>query len=221
MTAPPSPLRCGNTGFLCLMDSRFLVEILGVERNQIWTTFPGVCYPLAGMGGRFEFHNATGFIAYNVQVLRYADRPESGIILERSESADQRTHRTSWRVPTDFNVVFRTHHSQERYSAVMEDLSAEGALIRAHPVLPVRTPIEMTFALDRVHGPQIIEGRVCYAHEETELQAPAALRYGVRFTNMTPPTRRLLTLFLYHHVRKLYPKDVAAMYPRTRRKVTE
>ena len=30
-------------------------------------------------------------------------------------------------------------------------------------------------------------------------------------------TQRLLTLFLYHHVRKLYPKDVAAMYPRTRR----
>ncbi len=221
MTAPKSPLRCGNTGFLCLMDDRFLVEILGLERNQIWTTFPGVCYPLAGMGGRFEFHNETGFIAYNVQVLRYADRPESGIILERSESADQRTHRTSWRVPTDINVVFRTPHSQERYSAVMEDLSAEGALIRAHPVLPVRTPIEMTFALDRVHGQQTMEGRICYAHEETELRAPAALRYGVRFSNMTPATRRLLTLYLYHHVRKLYPKDVAAMYPRTRRKVTE
>ncbi len=221
MTAPPSPLRCGNTGFLCLMDNRFLVEILGLERNQIWTTFPGVCYPLAGMGGRFEFHNDTGFIAYNVQVLRYADRPESGIILERSESADQRTHRTSWRVPTDINVVFRTPNSPERYSAVMEDLSAEGALLRAHPVLPVRTPLEMTFALDREHGPQIVEGRICYAHEETDLQAPAALRYGVRFTNMTPATRRLLTLFLYHHVRKLYPKDVAAMYPRTRRKVTE
>jgi hypothetical protein len=203
------------------MDDRFLVEILGLERNQIWTTFPGVCYPLAGMGGRFEFHNETGFIAYNVQVLRYADRPESGIILERSESADQRTHRTSWRVPTDINVVFRTPHSQERYSAVMEDLSAEGALIRAHPVLPVRTPIEMTFALDRVHGQQTMEGRICYAHEETELRAPAALRYGVRFSNMTPATRRLLTLYLYHHVRKLYPKDVAAMYPRTRRKVTE
>ena len=221
MTAPPLPIRCGNTGFLCIMDSRFLVEILGVERNQIWTSFPGVCYPLAGMGGRLEFHHDTGFIAYNVQMLHYAEHPASGIILERSESADQRTHRTSWRVPTNIDVVFRTPNSPERYSAVMEDLSAEGALLRAHPVLHVRTPLEMGFALDREHGQQVVEARICYAHEETGLQASAALRYGVRFTNVPPATRRLLTLFLYHHVRKLYPKDVAAMYPRTRRKVTE
>lgn len=221
MSAPASPIRCGNTGLLCIMDSHFLVEILGVERNQIWTTFPGVCYPLAGMGGRIEFHHESGFIAYNVQVLRYADRPESGIILERSESAEQRTHRSSWRVPTDISVVFRTPDSPERYSAVMEDLSAEGALVRAHPVLAVRTPVELSFALDREHGQQLVEARVCYAHEETGLQAPAALRYGMRFTNMSPATRRLLTLYLYHHVRRLYPKDVAAMYPRTRRRVTE
>lgn len=221
MTDAASPIRCGNTGFLCIMDSRFLVEILGVERNQIWTSFPGVCYPVSGMGGRFEFHHETGFVAYNVQVLRYADRPESGIILERSESADQRTHRTSWRVPTDIGVVFRHSGAPERYSAVMEDLSAEGALLRAHPILPVRTELEMSFALDREHGLQVVEGRICYAHEETDLQAPSALRYGVRFTQMSAATRRLLTLFLYHHVRKLYPRDVAAMYPRTRRRVTE
>lgn len=221
MTEAASPLRCGNTGFLCIMDNRFLVEILGIDRNQIWTSFPGVGYPLAGMGGRIEFHHATGFIAYNVQVLRYADRPESGIIVERSESADQRTHRTSWRVPTDINVVFRAPFAPERYSAVMEDLSADGALLRAHPVLPVSSPLEMSFALDREHGPQLVEGRICYAQEETELQAASGFHYGVRFTNMTPATRRLLTLFLYHHVRKLYPREVAAMYPRTRRKATE
>jgi hypothetical protein len=221
VTAPPVPIRCGNTGILCLMDTRFLVEILGVERNQIWVTFPGVCYPLAGMGGRLEFHHDTGFIAYNVQVLHYAEHPASGIILERSESADQRTHRTSWRVPTNIEVVFRTPHSPEHFTAVMEDLSAEGAQLRAHAVLPVRTVLELGVALDREHGQQVIEARICYAHEEAGPRNPGALRYGVRFTNMPPATRRLLTLFLYHHVRKLYPRDVAAMYPRTRRPVTE
>lgn len=221
MTDTPVPIRCGNTAFLSIMDSRFLVEILGVERNQIWVTFPGVCYPLANMGGRLEFHNDTGFIAYNVQVLHYAEHPASGIILERSESADHRTHRTSWRVPTNLDVVFRTPDSPERYSAVMEDLSADGALLRAHPVLHVRTPLEMSFALDREHGQQIVEARICYAQEDAGLQASTALRYGVRFTHVPAATRRLLTLFLYHHVRKLYPKDVAAMYPRTRRPVTE
>lgn len=221
MTDALVPIRCGNTGFLCIMDSRFLVEILGVERNQIWVSFPGVCYPLANMGGRLEFHHDSGFIAYNVQVLHYAEHPASGIILERSESADQRTHRTSWRVPTNIDVVFRTPDSPERYSAVMEDLSADGASLRAHPVLQVRTPLELGFALDREHGQQIVEARICYAQDETGLQTSSALRYGVRFTTMAPATRRLLTLFLYHHVRKLYPRDVAAMYPRNRRKVTE
>jgi hypothetical protein len=215
------PIRCGNTGFLCIMDSRFLVEILGVERNQIWVSFPGVCYPLVNMGGRLEFHHDTGFIAYNVQVLHYAEHPAKGIILERSESADRRTHRTSWRVPTNMEVVFRTPDSHERFCAVMEDLSADGALLRAHAVLHVRTPLELGFSLDREHGQQVVEARICYAQEDSGLQASKTLRYGVRFTNVPPATRRLLTLFLYHHVRKLYPKDVAAMYPRTRRKVTE
>ena len=203
------------------MENRFLVEIHGVERNQIWTSFPGVNYPLAGMGGRLEFHHDTGFIAYNVQVLHYAEHPDSGIILERSESADQRTHRTSWRVPTNIDIIFRTPHSAEQFPAVMEDISADGASLRALPALHVRTPLELGFALDREHGQQVVKARICYVHEESGLQDSAALRYGVRFTSMPPATRRLLTLYLYHHVRKLYPRDVAAMYPRTRRKVTE
>lgn len=217
MNLQQNPIAKGNTGFLSIMDNRFLVEILGVDRNQIWTTFPGVCYPLAGMGGHLEFHYETGFMAYNVQILRYADRPEQGVILERSESAEQRTHRTSWRVPTDIPVVFRTPFGQERYSAVMEDLSADGALLRAHPVMPIGTTLELSFALDKQHGEQHVAARVCYAQEPSELQAPPAARYGVRFTEMGPATRRLLTLFLYHHVRRLYPRDVAAMYPRSRR----
>lgn len=218
MSTSDNPIRVGNTGLLCLKENRFLVEILGVDGNQIWTSFPGVNYPLHGMGGHFEFHGERGFVAYNVQVLRYADRPETGVVLERSESAEQRTHRTSWRVPTDINVVFRTPNATENFSAVMEDLSADGCQIRTHPVLSIRTPIEMAFALDREHGNQIVEGRVCYVQEDSNLQPSPALRYGVRFVQIPPAARRLLTLFLYHQVRKLYPKDVAAMYPRTRRR---
>lgn len=211
------PLKIGNTGYLCLAENRFLVEIRGVERTLLWVSFPGANYPIAGVGGRLEFHSETGFLAYNVQVLRYADRPGEGIILERSESADQRTHRTSWRIPTDIKVMFRTPNSEEIFEAVMEDLSAEGCQVRANPVLSVRTPIELTFALDRQHGNQVLEARVCYVQDESDLQSPKGLRYGLRFTRIPPDTKRLLTLFLYHHVRRLYPKDVAAMYPRVRR----
>lgn len=217
MSLPESPIRTGNTGFLHIMDSRFLVELRGVERSQIWVSFPGVQYPVAGVGGRLEFHNERGYVAYNVQVIRYADRPEDGIILERSESAERRTHRTSWRVPTDINVAFRMPEGTESFSAVMEDISADGCLLRAVPVLAVRTPLELTFALDRQHGNQTLAARVCYVQEESELRTPVGLRYGIRFTQIPPETKRLLTLFLYHHVRRLYPKEVAAMYPRVRR----
>lgn len=218
MPAPQTPIRIGNKGYLCLMENRFLVEILGVDHNQIWVSFPGINYPIAGAGGRLEFHSESGYLAYNVQVLRYADRPGQGIILDRSESADQRTHRTTWRIPTDIAMVFRTPESSQTFPAVMEDLSADGCQMRAEPLLSVRTPVELTFALDRQHGTQVLEARVCYVQDTTGLQSPEGLRYGLRFTRVPPATKRLLTLFLYHHVRRLYPTEVAAMYPRVRRR---
>ncbi|MBX3180982.1 MAG: PilZ domain-containing protein [Candidatus Hydrogenedentes bacterium] len=214
---PANPIHTGNTAFLFMMDQRFLVQIRGVDRIQIWVSFPGVNYPVPGLGGRLEFHHDRGFVAYNVQVLRYADRPEDGLILERSESAERRTHRSAWRVPTEIPVRFRTLDAPDPRAAVMEDLSADGCQLRADALLAVRTPIELRFALDRQHGELVSEGRICYVQEETSLRAPASLRYGVRFTSMSGETRRLLTLFLYHHVRRLYPKEVAAMYPRVRK----
>lgn len=207
----------GNTAYLHMMDERFLVEILGTEDNKIWISFPGACYPLNGMGGRLEFHRTDGLSAYNVQVLRYADGPSTGIILERSESAEHRTHRTSWRVPTDFQVAVQLDEDNRRFSAIMENISAEGALLRAHPMLAIGTPLRLAFQLDKEHGLQVMEGRVRYAMEADGMANPPVQHYGIRFTGMKPESRRLLTLFLYHHIRKLYPKDVAAMYPRARR----
>lgn len=221
MSTSNNRIQTGNSGFLCIKENRFLVEILGVDNNQIWTTFPGINYPLQGVGGHLEFHNESGFLAYNVQVLRYAERPETGIVLERSESAEQRTHRTSWRVPTDISVAFRTPNATENFAGILEDLSADGCQLRTNPVLAIRTPLELCFALDREHGNQIVEGRVCYVHEESGLQGGSTIHYGIKFTRVPPQTRRLLTLFLYHHVRKCYPRDVAAMYPRTRRRSAE
>lgn len=218
MSAPRNPIQTGNTGYLCILDSRFLVQIRGLENNQIWISFPGIHYPLAGAGGYLEFHSETGFAAYNVQVLRYCERAEDGLILERSESAERRTHRTSWRVPTNISATFRTPNATEHFDGVLEDLSADGCQLRTQPVLPIRTPVLLTFALDRQHGDQEIEARICYVQEESTLRTARGLRYGLRFTRMAPATRRLLTLFLYHHVRRLYPGDVAAMYPRSRPK---
>lgn len=208
----------GNTAYLNMMDERYLVQILGTDRNQIWVTFPGACYPLNGMGGRLEFHRPDGLSAYNVQVLRYADGESAGIILERSESADHRTHRTSWRVPTDIQAAIQLDDHGQRYSAVMENISADGTLVRAQPMLAIQTPLRLAFPLDKEHGLQVVDGRVCYAHEAEPLAGNPVQRYGIRFTGMSPESRRLLTLYLYHHVRKLYPKDVAAMYPRNRRR---
>ncbi len=218
MPETSNPISIGNTAFLNMMDERYLVEIRGAESNRIWVSFPGECYPLSGMGGRLEFHQPTGFCAYNVQVLSYAEGNKTGLILERSESADQRTHRTTWRVPTSISAAVNLEGSDHRFSAVLENISAEGALLRAHPVMTIRTTIRLAFALDQEHGNQLVEARVCYAQEADAMANPPIQQYGVRFTNMSPETKRLLTLFLYHHVRRLYPGDVAAMYPRTRRR---
>lgn len=191
---------------------------MDLENNKIWVTFPGACYPLSGMGGRLEFHKPDGLIAYNVQVLRYAEGEGAGIILERSESAEHRTHRTAWRVPTDITVAIQSESVEHPFSAVMENLSSEGTLLRALPPLAIRSPLRMTFSLDQEHGKQVADGVVCFAKEAGQMAAAPGQHYGVRFTKMPAETKRLVTLFLYHHVRKLYPKDVAAMYPRTRRR---
>ena len=218
MSEVNNPLSVGNSALLNFVEDRFLVKILGTEDNKIWVSFPGNGYPVDGMGGRLEFHRSAGFSAYNVQVLRYAEGQSTGLILERSESAEQRTHRTAWRVPADFHTVVQKHEDQSSFTAVMEDLSAEGALIRAHPMLDLHTPLRLTFALDREHGDRVVDGDVCYTKGPDPIEENPMPRYGVRFRKMTPETRRLLTLFLYHHVRKLYPKDVAAMYPARRRR---
>ena len=218
MLEPSNPIVAGNTAYLSIMGERFLVQILGVEGNSIWVSFPGACYPLNGMGGRLEFHRPDGMSAYNVQVLRYAESQGSGIILERSESAEHRTHRTAWRIPVDITAAVQLPDSDYRFSVVMENISADGTLLRAHPVLAIRTSLRMVFSLDREHGEQLVEGRVCYAQEAGAMTSPPVQHYGIRFTNMSADTRRLLTLFLYHHIRKIYPRDVAAMYPRVRRR---
>lgn len=210
-----SLLEVGNEGYLRVLDGRYLVEVLGVEENDVWVSFPGVDYPPEGVGAHLEFYSGSGYVMYHTQVKRGPKREGDGVVLERSETADERKHRTSWRVPTEFTVVIREIDRFKRYTAIVDNLSSGGALIRAFPEFPLRTRLELTMKLkdDTEHA---LESKVVFVQEASALRKGPSLEYGLSFTEVPPGAKRAITEFLYKRIRELYPKDVQGLYPRNR-----
>jgi len=220
--APPggprheSCLMKGSKGFLRVMGYPFLVEVLGVEGKQIWVSFPGADYPVEGMGAQLEFHQDTGYVLYHTQVVRGPRQLGDGVIVERSETSDERRHRANWRVPTNLAVVIQEAGSGTRYSAIMENLSAGGLLLRAYANLNLKNLLNVTFELEDGEEHTVV-GKVVYAAEESSLSRRPNQEYGVSFVEVPNAARRAITLFLYAKIRQLYPKEVQAMYPRSPR----
>ncbi|MBI3117307.1 MAG: PilZ domain-containing protein, partial [Candidatus Hydrogenedentes bacterium] len=202
------PLRRGEKGFLRVMGFPFLVEVLGVNGKEVWVSFPGSDYPLDGTGAELEFHTPAGYVLYHTQVIRGPRREGDGVVLERAETAEERKHRRHWRVPTDTTIVVRPLDSQKHYTAIMDNLSSGGTLIRTYAVfyLPCEVAVQIPLDDGTTHT---LQGRVVYGEENSPFDPGPRHRYGISFTQMNAETKRALTWYLYKRLRKLYPQDVA------------
>jgi hypothetical protein len=206
--AAQTPLRRGERGFLRVMGNPFLVEILGVNGKEVWVSFPGADYPLDGMGAELEFHAETGYLLFHTHVVRGPRR--DGVVLERTESSEHRQHRRHWRIPTDTTVVLRPLHGQKQYTAIMDNLSAGGLLVRAYAEFPLSCVLDMQLPLDdgALHP---MRGRVVFSEESGSFENSPRNRYGIHFAEVPPESRRALIWHLYRRMRKVYPQEVAAL----------
>lgn len=196
------------------MGHPFMVEILGVNGKEIWVSFPGADYPLDGMGAELEFHTPQGYTLFHAQVLRGPRRDGDGVVLERAETSEDRHHRRHWRIPTDTTVVLHPVQDGKHYTAIMDNLSAGGMLVRTYAVLYLPCELEVEMPLDDGNT-YTLSGRVVYGAETSPFQPGPRHKYGILFGALEPGTRRSLTWYLYKRMRKTYPEDVAALYPRS------
>ena len=210
-----TPLLRGAKGFLRVMGNPFLVEVLGVNGKEVWVSFPGADYPLDGMGALLEFHSETGYVLFHTQVVRGPRRDGDGVVLERTETSENRQHRRHWRIPAEATVVLHPVNAEKHYTAVMENLSAGGVLVRTYAVLPLTCELEIQMPLDD-GATHTIPGRIVYSEEAGAFESGPRNKYGVIFGAMPPSTHRALTWHLYKQMRKFYPQEVAALYPRSR-----
>ncbi|MBI2421462.1 MAG: PilZ domain-containing protein [Candidatus Hydrogenedentes bacterium] len=204
----------GRSGYLVIEGERYLVEVLGVRGGEIWVSFPTAGFPPPGIGAELEFYSETGSIIYHTQVLRGPERPNDGVLLERSETAEQKQHRNSWRVPTDFKVTFYLGDQEESHTAYMENISTGGMQLRMGLNLPLRQELLIGFALSDGYFHRA-RAKVVYAAEASPLHQLPPMQYGVEFTDIHIGARRSIMMYMYKRIRQLYPEDVMAMYPRS------
>jgi len=218
MTATPrhtplSPLRRGEKGFLRVMGNPFLVEVLAVNAKEVWVSFPGEGYPLEGMGAQLEFHTPAGYVLYHTQVVRGPRAEGDGVVLERTESSDERQHRRHWRVPADFPVVLQPEAGTQRYTALLHNLSAGGMHVRTHAEMALPCDLHIAMPLGDDAVVHELRGRVLHRRDMPHTTPGPPIEYGVTFTEVPKESRRALLSYLYEAIRALYPEEVRALYP--------
>ncbi len=208
-------LQKGRRCFVRLMGRLHQVEILGVEDKTIWVSFHGKNYPVEGIGVDLEFHRDTGYVSYHTRVLRGASHPGDGLLLERSESIEERHHRQSWRVSTDMVVAVHVEGAPRAFSARMVNLSTGGMAIQTYARLPLHSAVAIQADLPNQPGLHL-QGRVVHGKEGTALTRNPNQQYGIKFSGLSKETARALTYYLWGRIRESKPEALKALYPRSK-----
>lgn len=203
----------GKTCYLRVMGRLFLVTIQGVADDTVWVTFPGVDYPVKGMGVELEFHDTDGLQSYHTQVVIGREGKGEGIVLRRSPGGCYIKHRQNWRVPTDLPIRLRDVGRMRERMARMINLSSEGTLIETDVVYEVGSSADLVFTLPK-QPTCTLTARVIRHENEGQRQRP---RFALWFAKVPNDARRALTWFLWKRIQELYPSDVRSLYPRSRR----
>ena len=208
-------LQKDRTCYIRLMGRMHQVVILGVEDKAIWVSFHGEHYPVEGLGVDLEFHHDMGYVSYHTRVIRGAAAPGDGLLLERSESIEERKHRQSWRVPTDIVVAIRVADTPRPFSARMANLSTGGMAIHTYAKLPLHADVDVQFDLPNQAG-LALRGRVVHGKEGTALTSNPHQQYGIKFGNLSKDVSRALTYYLWGRIRESKQQAVQSLYPRSK-----
>lgn len=191
------------------MGKEFLVEILGIARENIWISYPSTEVLCVGTGVDLEFPADDGLIGYHARVAVVPTDPSKGIMLERCETAAHRTERRDWRVPTDLDAKIRQRGTTDSAEARMLDLTDSGTLITTTAPFKAGDMVEVVFQLPDFAAHRVT-AQVVYSNRT---DASGINQFGLRFVEMNHGARGAITWFLYEKIQDLYPETLRDMYP--------
>ena len=204
-----SPLQVGRECYLHAMGRELLVEILGIARQNIWVSYPSADVLCVGTGLDLTIPTDAGGMAFHARVAVVPSEPAKGIMIERCETAEHRTERRDWRVPTDLSVEVRSPKATEGKAARMLDLTDAGALLTTAARFSAGDMVEMRFQLPD-NAPHRVLAQVVYSNKTG---AKDCNKFGLRFIQMNRAARSTITWFLYERIQDLYPDVLRDMYP--------
>lgn len=210
-----SPLQVGQECFLSAMGRVLVVEVLGMKGDTIWVSYPAVDAIKDGTGVELSFRNQHGFIGFHTRVSSGAKPGQTGIMLERSESADHGKARRDWRVPCKLPIAVKRYGDPKTVTGRIIDLTISGAMIATNFSAEAGSMLELQFDLPKAPVPVMVLAQIVYADPTPEGDIN---RYGLRFIELTRPNREALMWFLYEQIQSNYPKELRALYPRPSRK---
>ena len=201
----------GQECFLTAVGRVLIVEILGVKGDTIWASYPAADRIKDGTGVELSFHNKHGFVGFHTRVSSGPKPGQTGIMLERSESADHGKARRDWRVPCKLPVSLKSYGEAKTVQGRFIDMTIEGAMISGGISAKAGAMLEMQFDLPKAQVPVTVRAQVVYSDPTPEGDIN---RYGVRFLELSRPNREALMWYLYEQIQANYPKELRDLYPR-------
>lgn len=139
---------------------------------------------------------------------------QTGIMLERAESARHNTERKNWRVPTDFSITLNIIEEEEQHQAQMKDLTIDGALIKTFTDFQPGAMLNLKMKLPKSE-PFTLLVQIVYSDPTTPDQQN---RYGLRFVEVPKKAKDAFIWYLYEKIQEIYPQKLRDLYPRPPRK---
>lgn len=210
-------LAVGTPCTLLWNGQRHRAEILGVSENTIWTSFPDIEVNVEDLGIDVQLGRGTGGPVYHTQVVIGPRVPGDGVVLRRAASAVRRHGRDVWRVPTRLRMLYGAGAPAPWFDGTIANLSLQGALVAgtAQFIIGDCISIDVQFKEDVRH---MLPSIVVHTRVPEQFKHSERHWFGVRFDAMDAQATRDLTWYLWKRVRRLYPDEVRALYPRRKKR---
>lgn len=204
-------LQAGREVTLCLPGRRVPSRILAVAQDTVGVTMDTEPFPDEGMGVSLEFATPQGACSFYTRVIIRPREPGGALILMRAPNISGAERRRTWRIPMSVPAPVRRIAAGRAESMLLVDISTGGALLETGIPLQLNEMLDICLALPE-QEPHVVRARVVRA----EAPAPCSeggLRFGVLFVEMAADARRELTHFMWERLLRLYPKEMARLFP--------
>lgn len=202
----------GSKGYARFAQERLPVDILATAKDTVGASCPFDTLPAAGATVDLEFTGRDYLACFHMQVVVEPTAREDGMILQRAASATYAQRRRTWRVSLDNRIVFQKRGEAHRVEAVVLNLSCEGLFLSTTTALAINDALDLLLTLPGNPGYRVL-GRVV----RVDPVIPGC--FGVLFVELSSEAKRALTYFMWDRLRTLYPGEIKALWPGSRRRV--